>query len=81
LTRTLVGTETGWDSFSVPRGEWRSLRNHGDGDALLLVMTAGDARKRITWDEGVQRRAAAAGWVHDAGGFVAPRSYVERAQK
>ncbi len=81
LTRALVGTETGWDSFSVPRGEWRSLRNHGDGDALLLVMTAGDARKRITWDEGVQRRAAAAGWVHDAGGFVAPRSYVERAQK
>lgn len=76
----LTGTDSAWDSFSVPAGEWRSLHNRGDDDALLLVMTAGDHRKRISWDDAVRRQAADAGWAHDANGFVAPRSFVERAQ-
>jgi quercetin dioxygenase-like cupin family protein len=80
VSTTLAGTESAWDSFAVPAGEWRSLHNRGDGEALLVVMTAGDHRKRITWDEAVRQQAAAAGWMHDADGFVAPRSFVERAQ-
>jgi hypothetical protein len=43
-------------------------------------MTAGDHRKRITWDDAVHQQAAAAGWMHDANGFVAPRHFVQRAQ-
>ncbi len=77
---TLAGTDTAWDSFAVPAGEWRSLQNLGDSEALLLMMTAGDHRKRVTWDDTVRQQAAAAGWMQDANGFVAPRRFVERAQ-
>lgn len=80
MSATLVGTDTSWDSFAVPAGEWRSLHNRGDGDALLVVMTAGDARKRVTWDASVIEQAAAADWARDANGFVARRGIVERAQ-
>ncbi len=80
LATRMCGTDTAWDSFAVPGGEWRSLHNRGADEALLLVMTAGDHRKRITWDDAVQRRAHAAGWLHDANGYVALRRFVERAQ-
>jgi quercetin dioxygenase-like cupin family protein len=80
VSTELVGTDTAWDSFAVPGGEWRSLHNRGEGEALLVVMSAGDARKRIRWDEAVLRAAAEAGLAHDANGFVAPRAFVERAQ-
>jgi quercetin dioxygenase-like cupin family protein len=80
LATRMCGTDTAWDSFAVPGGEWRSLHNRGADEALLLVMTAGDHRKRITWDDAVQRQAHAAGWLHDANGYVALRRFVERAQ-
>lgn len=80
VATTLTGTDAGWDSFAVPAGEWRCLRNVGEGEALLVVMTAGDHRKRITWDDATRRQAAAAGLAHDANGFVARREFVERAQ-
>jgi quercetin dioxygenase-like cupin family protein len=80
VATSLVGTDSAWDSFAVPAGEWRALHNRGDGEALLLVMSAGDARKRIHWDQDVLRQATEAGLARDANGFVAPRSFVERAQ-
>ena len=80
VATAIVGTDQAWDSFSVPAGEWRSLRNTGGGDALLLLMTAGDHRKRIDWDGAVRRQALAAGWTHDASGLVAECSFVARAQ-
>ncbi len=81
IGHTLVGTPSSWDSFSVPAGCWRTLRNSGDGDVLALVMTAGDHRKRIRWDEPVLTAAADAGQAHDANGFVAPKAFVDRAQQ
>lgn len=76
----MTGTDAAWDSLSVPSGAWRSLHNAGDSEALLIVMTAGDHRKRIEWDAGVIAAAAQAGWRHDANGCVAPKRYVDRAQ-
>ena len=78
---TLVGAHSGWDTFSLPADCWRTLRNTGEGEALALVMTAGDHRKRITWDETVKAAAARAGLAHDASGFVAPKVFVDRAQQ
>jgi len=63
-----------------PPNMWRELANRGDTDALLLVMTAGDHRKRIQWAPAVVEAAAQAGWALDASGFVAPKRYVDRAQ-
>ena len=77
---TLTGSPAGWDSFSVPPGCWRTLHNTGDGEAMLAVMTAGDGRKRIDWSPEVRADAAAAGFAHDASGFVAPKRFVDRAQ-
>ena len=81
VRHTLLGTPTGWDTFSVPRACWRTLRNVGAGDALAVVMTAGDHRKRITWDETVLEEAARAGLSRDASGFVASKAFVDRAQQ
>ena len=78
---TLVGTPTAWDTFSVPAESWRALRNTGKGEALALVMTAGDHRKRITWDDAVLAAAAQYGLAHDASGYVAPKAVVDRAQQ
>ncbi len=76
----LHGASAAWDSFSVPAGHRRSLHNAGDEEALLVVLTAGDGRKRIQWDADVVEAAAAAGWRRDANGFVAERRFVDRAQ-
>ena len=78
---TLIGTSGSWDTFSLPHDCWRTLRNTGEGEALALVMTAGDHRKRITWGEHVKTAAAGAGLAHDASGFVAPNAFVSRAQR
>jgi quercetin dioxygenase-like cupin family protein len=80
VAHTLVGTQSSWDTFSLPPDSWRAMRNTGEGEALALVMTAGDHRKRIAWDASVKRAAAEAGLAHDASGFVAPKAYVDRAQ-
>ena len=76
-----VGSAQAWDSYSLPPGEWRSLANTGEGDALALLLTAGDHRKRIEWDASVVQAAAAQDWALDANGFVAPKRLVDRAQR
>ena len=81
LKFTAVGTAKAWDSFSLPPGEWRTLTNTGEGEALALLMTAGDHRKHIEWDAKVVQAAAAQDWALDANGFVAPKRLVDRAQR
>ena len=79
-SHTLTGAANAWDSFSLPAECWRSFRNTGPGDALLLVLTSGDHRKHIRWDESVVLEAASNDWVLDANGFVAAKHIAQRAQ-
>ena len=81
LRGAAVDGPAGWDSFSVPPDCWRSLSNAGPTEALLLLMTAGDGRKLIEWDAEVVAAAAAAGWAMDANGYVALKTFVDRAQR
>ena len=77
---TLSGAAGGWDTFAVPADCWRTLANPGADEALAILMTAGDQRKRIRWDDAVIASAADRNLVIDADGFVAPRGFVIRAQ-
>jgi quercetin dioxygenase-like cupin family protein len=81
VVRTAVGTDTAWDSYSLPPHCWRSFKNVGDSAALALLITAGDHRKRIEWDEAVVAQAVAHDWAIDASGFVAPLRFISRAQR
>ena len=73
--------EQGWDTYAMPGGLWRELRNVASQEAWVLLMTAGDHRKRIQWDDSVLKRAQEQGWALDADGCVAERHFVERAQR
>jgi quercetin dioxygenase-like cupin family protein len=81
VAHTLAGTATSWDTYSLPAGCWRSLVNAGAEEALALVFTAGDHRKRIVWDEATVQAAASAGLAIDANGYVGARRFVDRAQR
>ncbi len=81
VSRTTVGADTAWDSYSLPPDCWRNFKNTGDADAFALLITAGDHRKQIEWDEMVVKQAAAHDWAIDASGYVAPRRFISRAQK
>jgi mannose-6-phosphate isomerase-like protein (cupin superfamily) len=81
ITNSSVGTNTAWDTFSLPPGCWRSLDNSGSEQALALLITAGDARKTIEWDAAVHQAAAAQDLALDASGFVASKRFVDRAQR
>ena len=59
------------ECFSAPAGTWRSLAA-GDGPVELALITAGDARKRITWAPEIVQAALHAGTVLDHDGHVAP---------
>ena len=80
-SQTLAGTDTAWDAYSVPAEHWRSWVNAGPGEALLLLLSAGDHRKTIDWDAQVVAQTAAAGWAIDADGCVAPKYFVDRSQR
>jgi quercetin dioxygenase-like cupin family protein len=81
VTHTTVGAEHAWDSFSIPPDHWRSLHNSGPGEALALLLTAGDHRKHVEWDPSVVQAAAAQDWALDANGFVGAKHLVDRAQR
>ncbi len=81
VSQTLEGAATAWDTYALPPDCWRSLRNSGQGEALALLFTAGDHRKRILWDDTVPQAAAANGLALDANGFVAPKRFLDRAQR
>lgn len=61
-----------WDTYSVPGSVWRSIANHADIPAEILVITSGDERKRPEWAPEVLDAAAAQGLALDANGYVAP---------
>ncbi len=75
------GTNAGWDSFAMPADVWRSYRNTGDGDLVVMVITAGDHRKKLVWDEKVIAGAGAINRAIDANGYVAPKNFVDRSQR
>lgn len=81
VTIAARGTASGWDSYAMPADTWRSYRNTGAGDAVVLVMTAGDHRKNLVWDDAVVAAAGAANRAIDANGYVAPKNFVDRSQR
>jgi len=60
------------DVASVPALAWRSMRNRGTVDGLLMVMLGGDGRKWPQWHPDVRAGALAQGWCLDASGYIAP---------
>lgn len=75
------GASPGNDSYAMPADVWRSYCNKGPTEAVMLVMTPGDERKRIEWAPDVVERAAAAGITHDANGYVGAKRYIDRSQR
>ena len=72
-----VGVELDpYDTFSVPRGAWRRIECVGDGTGQLAVLTGGDGRVRLEWDDDVVRAALDHGVALDANGYVAPAELV-----
>jgi mannose-6-phosphate isomerase-like protein (cupin superfamily) len=61
-----------WDVFSVPAGEWRTLRSVSEEPAVMTVTTAGDGRARIEWPESVHSSARDEGFGIDPNGYIAP---------
>ena len=78
---TLHGTATAWDTYAMPADVWRSYRNTGTDDAVVLVMSPGDARKKIEWAPDVVTAAGAAGRAIDANGYIAQKRFTDRSQK
>ena len=76
-----TGSPNGWDSYATPAAVWRSYRNTGTGDAVMLVMTPGDGRKPIAWADKTLQAAAGAGYSRDANGYVALKKFVDRSQR
>ncbi len=71
----------GNDTYAMPAHVWRSYRNTGSQEAVLLLMTPGDERKRITWTPEVIEKAAQAGYTIDANGYVGLKRYIDRSQR
>ena len=81
-TKIIVnGTPASWDSYAMPADVWRTIENKGDVDAVLLLMTPGDGRKKMTWSPGVLAGAAAKGLAIDANGYIALKKFVDRSQR
>ncbi len=81
VTISAQGAPSGWDCFAMPAGAWRRYRNAGLREAVVLVMTPGDHRKTLMWDDEVVQAASAANRAIDANGYVAPKSFVDRSQR
>ena len=77
----LQSTATTWDSYAMPADVWRSYRNTGSVDAIVLLISAGDHRKRIVWHNAVVTAAGDAGLAIDANGYVADKRFTDRSQR
>lgn len=60
------------ETYSMPSAVWRSLRATSEEPAILAVLTAGDARARIEWDEKIVAAAQNSGFAIDPDGYLAP---------
>lgn len=81
VTIAARGSDQGWDSYAMPADAWRSYRNTGSDAAVVLIMTPGDHRKNLVWDDGVLHAAGRANRAIDANGYVAPKNFVDRSQR
>ncbi len=81
VTIAARGSDQGWDSYAMPADAWRGYRNTGPDEAVVLVMTPGDHRKTIVWDDAVLAAAGAVNRAIDANGYVAPKNFVDRSQR
>ncbi len=75
------GTHQGWDSFAMPADTWRSYRNTGPDEVVVMVMTPGDHRKNLVWDDAVVQAAGQLNRATDANGYLAPKNFVDRSQR
>ncbi len=81
-TKIIVhGTRTAWDSYAMPADVWRSYRNAGSVDAVVLVLSPGDQRKRILWQADAIATAGLAGLAIDADGYVANKKFTDLSQR
>lgn len=60
-----------WEVVSIPVNAWRSLRNVGSTQGLIVVMLGGDGRKLVDWHPAVVAAALEHDLCLDASGFVA----------
>ncbi len=60
------------DTFSVPGGAWREIKNTSAASCEIAIVTSGDGKKRIEWAPAVAKSARAAGFGIDHNGYVAP---------
>lgn len=67
-----------FDTLSVPSGAWRRLEAIGDETAQWVVLTGGDGRVRLEWDEAVVSAARDKDAVIDPNGYLAPASMLTR---
>ena len=65
-----VHVDTG-EVFSLPGNTWRSLAAAGEAAVEVALITAGDARKRITWAPEIVQAATKVGFGLDHDGHVA----------
>ncbi|RZM24227.1 MAG: cupin domain-containing protein [Sphingomonas sp.] len=65
-----------WDTFAAPARTWRTLTATGDEPAVMTVVTAGDARAIIEWDDEIVRRAWDAGVGLDPNDYLAPAKFL-----
>ena len=66
------------DTFSVPVGAWRRIQSIGDQAGELVVMTGGDGRVLLEWDDSVVAAAREQGLSRDTNGYLAPSAIVDR---
>ena len=78
---TITGGDSAWDTFSVPAQSMRQFENKAADECFVLMLTAGDHRKKIQWDEQTLAAAQQCGYGIDANGFVAPQHLINLAQK
>jgi quercetin dioxygenase-like cupin family protein len=76
-----VSVEVGpYDVLSLPPSAWRRLEAIGESTALAMLVTEGEGRVYLEWDDDVRLAAREAGVSIDANGYVAPAHLVAAAR-
>ncbi|MBU6224484.1 MAG: cupin domain-containing protein [Burkholderiales bacterium] len=79
--QNIGGGDNAWDTYAIPAAVWRSFKNNSSKDCFAWLLTSGDHRKKIQWDDLIIEQAAAKNRAIDANGYVAPKHYVDRSQR
>ncbi len=66
---------------SLAPGCWRNLGNESDQVVHAVVVTSGDERADLTWDDDLAKAARDAGWACDANGYLAPVHLLGRTER